>query len=300
MNNNYARRVFTAFVLAMALALAAAAQSMTVVKGEVDDPSGSFVPGAQVTLSGGKGFTKTLTTNEMGVYEFEPLPPGKYKLRIAATGFTPLEVRNLSLEGGKPISLKSQLVIASETQSVTVADYTAVSVETSSVAGAIVLRGEDLDVLSDDPDDLASDLQALAGPSAGPNGGDIYVDGFSGGKLPPKSSIREVRVNQNPFSAEYDRLGFGRIEILTKPGTDKLRGQAFFNFGNENLNSRNPFSTSRAPYNMRHYGLNLGGPLSKKASWFIDIDRREIDENAVISATVLDTNLLETPFHRPS
>ncbi|WP_321476041.1 carboxypeptidase regulatory-like domain-containing protein [uncultured Paludibaculum sp.] len=298
MINNYANRVFTAFLFVLALALTAAGQSTTVVKGEVQDPSGAFVPAAQVTLSGPKGFAKTLSTTELGVYEFEPLPPGKYKLRIAATGFTPLEVRNLTLEGGKPIVLKSQLAIATESQSVTVADYTAVSVETSSVAGAIVLRGGDLDVLSDDPDDLASDLQALAGPSAGPNGGDIYVDGFSGGKLPPKSSIREVRVNQNPLSAEYDRLGFGRIEILTKPGTDKLRGQAFFNFGNENLNSRNPFSTTRAPYSMRHYGLNLGGPLSKKASWFIDADRREIDENAVISATVLDSNLLETPFQQ--
>lgn len=298
MKNQYARRVFIALLLVAALALTAAAQSLVVVKGDVEDPSGAFVPAAQVTISGGKGYSKTVSTNEMGAYEFEPLPPGKYKVRISATGFTPLEVRNLTLEAGKPVTLKSQLVIATEAQSVTVADYTAVSVETSSVAGAIVLRGEDLDVLSDDPDDLSSDLQALAGPAAGPNGGDIYVDGFSGGKLPPKSSIREVRVNQNPLSAEYDRLGFGRIEILTKPGSDKLRGQAFFNFGNTNLNSRNPFSTTRAPYNMRHYGLNLGGPLSKKASWFIDMDRREIDENAVISATVLDSNLLETPFQQ--
>lgn len=297
MKNQYARGVFTALALLAALALTAAAQGPAVVKGEVDDPSGAFVPAAQVTLTGPKGYAKTVSTNEMGTYEFEPLPPGKYKLRIAATGFTPLEVRNLTLEG-KPVTLKSQLAIATESQSVTVADYTAVSVETSSVAGAIVLRGEDLEVLSDDPDDLASDLQALAGPAAGPNGGDIYVDGFSGGKLPPKSSIREVRVNQNPLSAEYDRLGFGRIEILTKPGSDKLRGQAFFNFGNTNLNSRNPFSTTRAPYNMRHYGLNLGGPLSKKASWFIDMERREIDENAVISATVLDSNLVETPFQQ--
>ena len=69
-----------------------------------------------------------------------------------------------------------------------------------------------------------SELSALAGPSAGPNGGQIYVDGFTGGQLPPKSSIREIRVNQNPFSAQYDSLGFGRIEIITKPGGDKLRG----------------------------------------------------------------------------
>ena len=70
-----------------------------------------------------------------------------------------------------------------------------------------------------------TDLQALAGPSAGPNGGQIYIDGFTGGQLPPKSSIREIRINQNPFSAEYDKLGYGRIEIFTKPGTDKYHGQ---------------------------------------------------------------------------
>src|SRR5258708_34639041 len=89
----------------------------------------------------------------------------------------------------------------------------------------VVLKGQDLEALSDDPDELQSELQALAGPSAGPNGGQIYIDGFTGGTLPPKSSIREIRINQNPFSAEYDKLGYGRIEILTKPGTDQYHRQ---------------------------------------------------------------------------
>src|ERR1035441_10543726 len=53
-----------------------------------------------------------------------------------------------------------------------------------------------------------------------PNGGQIYIDGFTGGQLPPKESIREIRINQNQFSAEYDRRGFGRIDVFTKPGTD--------------------------------------------------------------------------------
>src|SRR5205807_8934886 len=86
----------------------------------------------------------------------------------------------------------------------------AVSTEASANASAIVLRGSDLDALSDNPDDLAADLQALAGPAAGPNGGSMFIDGFSGGELPPKNAIREIRINQNPFSPEYDRLGFGR------------------------------------------------------------------------------------------
>jgi len=60
-------------------------------------------------------------------------------------------------------------------------------------------------------------VPALAGPSAGPSGGQIYIDGFTGGQFAAKASIREIRINQNPFSSEYDKLGYGRIEIFTKP-----------------------------------------------------------------------------------
>ena len=102
-----------------------------------------------------------------------------------------------------------------------------VSTDAGSNASAIVLKGKDLDALSDDPDELSNELTALAGPSAGPNGGQIYIDGFTGGTLPPKSAIREIRINQNPFSAEFDHIGYGRIEILTKPGTDELHGRGF-------------------------------------------------------------------------
>jgi hypothetical protein len=75
------------------------------------------------------------------------------------------------------------------------------------------------------PTDLLADLQALAGASAGPGGGSVFIDGFSGGQLPSKDSIREIRINSNPFSAEYDRLGYGRMQhecrgpdALGKPG----------------------------------------------------------------------------------
>jgi hypothetical protein len=146
-----------------------------------------------------------------------------------------------------------------------------------------------LDALPDDPSELEAALQALAGPSAGPSGGQIYIDGFTGGRLPPKEAIREIRINQNPFSAEYDRLGFGRIEILTKPGADKLRGQTFFNFNDESLNSRNPFAANRAPSQTKFFGGNLSGPVQKgKSSFFIDVNNRSVENNAVVNATTLD------------
>ena len=268
------------------------------IRGEVTDPSGASIPGAVATATG-QGIKREANADEQGRYSLAGLPPGKYTVRVTAEGFTPFEARNLNAEAGRTLAVKSKLLIRSEVQAITVAESEAISVDPAeATAGAIVLRGEDLNVLSDNPDDLASDLQALAGPSAGPNGGEIFVDGFSGGKLPPKSAIREVRVNQNPFSAEYDRLGFGRIEIFTKPGADRFRGQAFLGFGDRLLNSRNPFASTRAPYQSRQFGATVGGPLSTKSSFSLDAERRAVDENAIVNATILDASLVPQSFNQ--
>ena len=187
------------------------------------------------------------------------------------------------------------LRILQEKQNVTVSDTASqLGIDPSQSLGQIVLRGADLDAFSDDAEDLANELQMLAGPSPGPDGGQIFIDGFSGGIMPPKASIREIRVNQNPFSAEYDRAGFGRIEILTKPGSDKYHGQASFDFGNRALTARNPFLTSPTvpDYRQEIFAGNFSGPLSKKASFFIDADRRITDENSIVNYTSLDAALI--------
>jgi hypothetical protein len=282
-------RVLTLFVCLFA---AAFAQPFT---GEVIDPSGASIPNAQIKLAGSGNFAAQATTDANGKFSIGAVLPGKYGLLVNAPGFSTFQVRNIPVTGAG-YAIKIRMAIATEKQTVEVTDLEAVTTDPNSSVGAIVLKGEDLNVLSDNPDDLQSDLQALAGPSAGPNGGEIFIDGFSGGKLPPKSSIREVRVNMNPFSAEYDRLGFGRIEVFTKPGSDRYRGTAIVGFGDESLNSRNPFAANRAPYQTRSLGLNFGGPLTKKASFFLDFDRRSVDENAIVNATILDSNLLPTPF----
>jgi hypothetical protein len=151
----------------------------------------------------------------------------------------------------------------------------------SSNASQVVITQEEMDALPDDPDDLQSALIALAGPAAGPNGAQMFVDGFSGGAMPPKEAIREIRINQNPFSAEYDKLGMGRIEILTRPGSDKFRGALF-------LNSRNPYVENKPDYSNTMYGGSLSGPLGKRASFFLNADQRNIDNNATIHATTID------------
>lgn len=271
-----------------------AQQSRGTLRGVVKDELGASIVGATITVIDASGTAKTAVTNGEGVYTIGGLAPGKYFVVAAAPGFAPSEQTEVDLAGGQRRSLDLTLNVTIEEQKVTVAAETPLSTDASNNANQTLITGKDLDALPDDPDELAAALQALAGPSVGPNGGQIFIDGFSGGRLPPKDSIREIRINQNPFAAENDQPS-GRIDILTRPGTDKLRGSSFFNFQDESLNSRNPFSVSsskRSPFQARQYGGNLGGPLlAKKASFFVDFERRETDDSELVIAEILDENL---------
>src|SRR4029077_9589421 len=160
----------------------------------------------------------------------------------------------------------------------------------SANASAVVLTEKELEALPDDPDELQQDLEAVAGPSARPNGGQMYIDGFTAGQLPPKSSIREIRINQSPFAAEFEKVGYGRIEIFTKPGTNQWHGQISVNKNDAALNSRDPFATTNAGYSSTQIEGNIGGPLNKNASFFFNIDDRDIHDQSVVSAFTLPAN----------
>ncbi len=276
------------------------AQSLGTLKGVLSDESGAVIPGATVTAAGPAGVAKTATSQADGSYSFTGLAPGEWTVQATSPGLTQFQPAKVTINGGAVATLNIQLRVEAQKQEVTVQEEgnNQVSTDPSSNASSIVLKGEDLDALSDDPDDLQQDLQALAGPSAGPDGGQIYIDGFTGGQLPPKSSIREIRINQNPFSAEYDKLGFGRIQIFTKPGTDTFHGEARFTISDGMFNSRNPFLlTGQTPsFQTRWYGGNLGGALSKKASFFVDFDRRAIDDQSIINTDILNTSLQDVRY----
>ena len=268
------------------------------LRGQVTDELGALVVGATVTLVAADGSQKSATTNADGVYTINSLAPGAYTLRVAAPGFTAYEKTDLAIAAGPRTTHDVRLVVTLEKQVITVTEEQGLNTDPANNADAVVLKGQELDVLPDDPDALASAVQAMAGPSAGPNGGQIFIDGFTGGRMPPKESIREVRINQNPFNAENNNIGFGQIEIFTKPGADKLRASSFFNFSDESLNSRNPFAPRRAPFQVRYYGGSVSGPITRgKSSFFLDVQRRIIDDNAIVNAQVLNSNLIPTPFN---
>src|SRR5215471_902793 len=259
--------------------------------GFVTDPSGAGVPKASIRLTDSSGASYDATANKEGIYEFKALPPGVYTLKAAAKGFALFTKENIQIVAGEQQQVNINLIIQIEEQKVEVTDQTTkVDVDSSNNAGQVVMKGKDLEALSDDPDELQSELQALAGPSAGPNGGQIYIDGFTAGQLPPKASIREIRINQNPFSSEYDKLGYGRVEILTKPGTDQLHGQLWVMGNTTALNSKNPFEGPGPPpdYYSTQYEGNVGASLGKKTSFFSNVERRNLNELAVVNTPFVD------------
>jgi hypothetical protein len=284
-------------LVALVLATGAFAQTAT-LRGQVADDSGALVPGAKVTLNGPDGLLKVATSDNQGSYVFTGLATGDYQVTAAAPDLTTLQPVPVSLHPGVQ-SLNLQLKLVGTAEHVTVQENAGpvVSTDVANNASAVVLHGDDLQALSDDPDDLAADLQALAGPSAGPSGGAIFVDGFSSGDIPPKESIREIRINQNPFSPEYDKLGLGRIEIFTKPGADRYRGTIDYNFDDDVWNSRNPYSAVKAPLLLNEFEGNVGGPLGKRASFILEWQRNSVDNGSIINAVTLDPQTLAiNPF----
>jgi hypothetical protein len=274
------------------LSLAASAQqTASAVRGVVADPDSAVIPGATVTLTPAAGKALTTQSQSDGAFLLPNVAPGTYSLTITMNNFASFVRQGIKITPGQSLTINAKMAIQEQDQVIQVtAQSNTLSVDQDSNASSTVIKGKDLDALSDDPDELSSELTALAGPAAGPNGGQIYVDGFTGGQLPPKSSIREIRINQNPFSAQYDKLGYGRVEVFTKPGTDKFHGSAQLNANDSSFNTGNPLQSAgvqQPPYHTIFFFGNVTGPISKFASFTAGGSHRSIQDNAFVNATVL-------------
>ena len=272
--------------------IAAVAQGTTgEIRGTVSDPTGAVIPNASIVLTSDESSIPATLTGRDGSFRFAGVPAGRYSLIVTADGFAPATLDGIEVLPGKIVQKNVGLQLPVAQQQVEVTDEaTGVSTSADNNASSIVIKGKDLDALSDDPDELQTELTALAGPAAGPNGAQIFIDGFTGGQLPPKSSIREIRINQNPFSAHYDKLGYGRIEILTKPGTDKVHGNLMVMGNDSAFNSLNPFVTSEPAYYTTFANGSVGGALGKRTSWFGSVFQRNNASNSIVNAELLNAN----------
>ncbi len=264
------------------------------IAGTIVDPTGAVIPQATVSASRLGTAAITVTSDRMGRFSINNLSPGNYDVEARAPGFHTFLKQGLRVAPGTVQRLTLTLVIEADQQQVVVSDS---DLDTSpgSNASSITMKGDDLRALSDDPDEMQTQLEAIAGADP-ETGTQFYVDGFSGGKLPPKSSIREIRINQNPYSAQYDTIGFGRIEIFTKPGTDKLHGDLWMQGNDSPWNAPNPFVKSQPPYHGYQFDTDLNGPLTKTASVFAGAYGENSVNDAVINAVVLDSAFNPIPI----
>lgn len=293
------RLVGLALLLTLFVSPVSAQRQTGQLRGRVLDQLGGLIIGATVTATEqSSGTTKTTTTGETGDFSFAGLQSGKYHVQAHMTGFADYENKEVNIAGGPATLLDIRLTVAGRAEQVAVGVDKGLTLDEHDRADTTVLKGQDIEALPDDPEELAAALQALAGPGVGPNGGQLLIDGFEGGRTPPRSSIREIRINENPVSAERDVPSFGGIQIITKPGTEKFHGSAYTSFMDEALNARNPFAPTRAPFQLRQFGGNLSGSIRpKRDSYFIDVERNETDDNAIVNAIILDpVSFLPTPF----
>ena len=252
--------------------------------GTVTDPAGALVPSALVSLASSGGKTRTTITDGFGVFSIADIPPGSYRLTVEAKGFR-TEDRGLALHGGQKARIAISLKIEVQRQQVAVSDQ-ALDASPEHNQGAIVLKGAELESLSTDAQQLQLQIEAMAG---GDSGARLFVDGFTATRLPPKSSIREIRINENPFSAQFDVTGAGRVEILTKAGSDALHGTLTLLGDTSALNSRNPYVQEQPPYASFYSEGDISGPLTKSSTWFLTGDQQTVGSQSFIHAITSST-----------
>lgn len=236
----------------------------------VFDTTGAAIAAATVKLTGPDGAQQELLADEKGVVTFPGLVPGRYAVVAEFPGFDPGAVDDLQVRAGRQTRRDLTLEIAGFVEQVDVAQDTGDKQLTESFSTE--LSPEQVDALADDPDEMAQQLEQLAGPGAR-----IRVNGFEGGELPPKSQIRQIRVRVDPFAAENHDAGFSRVDIITKPGSGPIRNNVTVGFRDNSLDARNAFARERAEGQTRRFGWSIDGPLIKGKTGF-SLNVRSTDE----------------------
>ena len=234
----------------------------------VKDPSGAVIPGALAQIRGVEPATEAASQSDLpsdgqGVALAQGLTPGRYSIEVSFPGFETHVIPELRLRAGDT-RREITLAIKKLDESVAVGRDPAIAAsDPNSERFGNVLTKEQIEALPDDPDEMERVLKEMAGP-----GGTIRVDGFRGGKLPPKSQIRSIRFASGMFSAEYHGGGMTFVDISTQPGVGPLRGSVDVTFRDDALNARNAFVQTKGPEQTQQYTFNLNGTLLKERTSF--------------------------------
>ncbi|MEZ5317414.1 MAG: TonB-dependent receptor [Vicinamibacterales bacterium] len=275
----------------------------------VNDPSGAVIPNATVTVtpepveragSAGPGAPapRPAATSEAGVATIEDLAPGRYTIVAAFPGFETVGVKDFRLRAGdnrRTITLPIRKVAE---DLVVGRDGRDAGLDPRGNAFSTVLTREQIEALPDDPDEMEAALKAMAPPGA-----QMRIDGFSGGKLPPKSQIRSIRLPRMDQLAAQNHGGFNGllfIDIMTQPGNGPLRGSVDFSFRDDALNARNPFAPAKGDEGLRQGGFSLAGTVvPNRSSFSVSVQNARLFDTETLLAAVPDGTVAE-PVRRPT
>lgn len=261
----------------------------------VKDPTGALIHNARLLLTRDGKVEATTQTNQKGEARFTRIELAPSQLKIEAPGFKASLLELGDLHAGLNRTevtleidpIKADVQVAEEAQTRSSDPY--------GPAFTNVLTAEQIAALPDDPDEFEAAINQLAGPGA-----QIRVNGFRGGKLPPKSQIREIRFRLNPYAAENHDAGHGFVDVITKPGVSSWHGSFNFGFRDEALNGRQAFAPFRGPEQQRRFGLSLDGPLWKnRTSLFLNADGSLFYDAKTIVATLPSGTFTDLAY-RPS
>jgi hypothetical protein len=278
------------------------AQTGPIIEGRVSDPDGASIPQASISLVR-DGRHISVQTDGLGHFTLPTLLPGTYSVSASAKDFNST-TRQLVIAPHEPLTqqLNFKLSLSTVEQQVIVdADAADVQSPHESGSGTTVLNKADLAGLSDDPDQLLSDLQTFSASSgAAPDQSTVSLDGFLGGStLPSKWAISSVTINPDLYSARYDQAPYegGRIEVHTQAGAQSYHGTLFASENPSAFNAADPFALTRSPSTTQRYGGQIGGPiLRNKLDFFTSLEHRAINEYSIVSAEVVNAQGAESPY----
>ncbi|NOT63724.1 MAG: hypothetical protein HOP19_26215 [Acidobacteria bacterium] len=270
----------------LSLTLITAAQTAFTLRGSVVDETDAVIPGATVTLTGADGKARTVTSGADGAFALPQLATGVYQVTVNFDGFEPYAQSGLQLAANAgPLKVVLKVAQMNIVTNVSAEDPQDTTDPTKNLNATVLDEATIQAIVPDNEEDMQTFLQGLAG---GQNA-QVYVDGFTGGRLPPREAIMQIRVNQNPFTAEFSQPGMGRVEIVTKPGRDQWRGSVGFNFRNSAVDARNAFAVTKPDLNQNRFQFNLSGPIiAKKMSFFANAERRTLEGSNNVVARTLD------------
>ena len=288
------RLLFLSAILVPALASAQAPRDAR-VQVTVVDPSGLIVPETTVTLVGLEPSTQAVTpaparTTEKGVAIIERVTPGRYSISAEFPGFDIGLLRDIRVRAGESRHVVILPLVKLEDTVTVGRDIQTVAADRRSSEFGVNLSQEQIQALSDDPQELARQLAELAGPDA-----IVRIDSFEGQQLPPKAQIKSIHVTRDQFAAEAAQPGSTFVDVVTQPGIGPLRGGTNVSLRDGSMSGRSQFTPTRGPEQFRDFGANVGGTLVQgRTSFSLSLNGQSNYTSPILNAVLPDGTRAET------